>query len=832
MHFLFSHSKSVITAIVLIVLGCAWQLPQIQIDTDPENMLVQHHPDRVFHNQIKQTFALKDVIVLGISVDKALFEPAYLADIDAVSKFILANPHVVHRDVLSLSTVDNIKHIDSGTLRFEWLMKEAPDSPAKAIQIREAALNIPLFKNTLVSGDGKASIIFIPVTDKQKSYEIAQVLREFISQLPSAPHWYITGLPIAENQFGVEMFVQMAISAPLAGLTILGLMWLFFRSISLILAPMFVAIATVIITMGALIGMGFTVHIMSSMIAIFLMPIAVVDGVHVLSEFSEKYDGNSDVKYTIALVLKDLFKPMLLTSVTSSAGFLSLLLTPIPPVQIFGAFIGLGILVAFALTLVIIPIYINSMSAPSLQALHRIHTNKGAIQHLCSVIGNLAMNHKSVWVGLAVFVCAMAIVGMTKIQVNDNPVRWFKSNHEIRIADAKLNEQFSGTYNAYLVISHTGKRQSVAQLMPTNPPAKLKPWIASLAEDISLPSLLNEIEDQLFLNSIETEQWLLEFAHTVEQAIGSQQIMLQPDVLKYIDTLEQALEEQAFVGKANSVIDIVKLMNREIVSGNQSDYRLPLRRDAIAQLLLQYQSSHRPQDLWHYVTPDYRQTLLWLQMTSGDNKTMSSVKAFVEDYTKTNPLPKALKLQWAGKSYLNLVWQENMVGGMLESLIGAFAVVFVVMLLLLRSVQLAVIAMLPLSISILGIYGLIGFIGKDYDMPIAVLSALTLGLSVDFAIHFLVRAKSHLEQSKDIQATLEYMFTEPSTAIVRNALVVAFGFVPLLFAPLVPYITVGFFLAAIMLISALVTLLILPVCLHWLHHKTTRRYEGLNYETH
>ena len=92
MHFLFSHSKSVITAIVLIVLGCAWQLPQIQIDTDPENMLVQHHPDRVFHNQIKHTFSLKDVIVLGISVDKALFEPAYLADIDAVSKFVLANP--------------------------------------------------------------------------------------------------------------------------------------------------------------------------------------------------------------------------------------------------------------------------------------------------------------------------------------------------------------------------------------------------------------------------------------------------------------------------------------------------------------------------------------------------------------------------------------------------------------------------------------------------------------------------------------------------------------------------------------------------------------------
>jgi hypothetical protein len=54
------------------------------------------------------------------------------------------------------------------------------------------------------------------------------------------------------------------------------------------------------------------------------------------------------------------------------------------------------------------------------------------------------------------------------------------------------------------------------------------------------------------------------------------------------------------------------------------------------------------------------------------------------------------------------------------------------------------------------------------------------------------------------------MFDEPATAITRNALVIAFGFTPLLFAPLVPYITVGIFLASIMAISALVTLLILP----------------------
>ena len=80
--------------------------------------------------------------------------------------------------------------------------------------------------------------------------------------------------------------------------------------------------------------------------------------------------------------------------------------------------------------------------------------------------------------------------------------------------------------------------------------------------------------------------------------------------------------------------------------------------------------------------------------------------------------------------------------GMLNSLISAFFMVLLMMLFLFRSIKIGLLAMLPLSVTILFIYGLIGFVGKDYDMPIAVLSALTLGLSVDFAIHFLERCRA------------------------------------------------------------------------------------------
>ena len=218
------------------------------------------------------------------------------------------------------------------------------------------------------------------------------------------------------------------------------------------------------------------------------------------------------------------------------------------------------------------------------------------------------------------------------------------------------------------------------------------------------------------------------------------------------------------------------------------------------------------------MTPDYRSALVWLQLTSGDNQDMTAVIELVDSYIASHPMPAGIEADWAGKAYLNVVWQENMVAGMLDSLLGAFVMVFIMMVVLFRSFVYGILAMLPLTITITFIYGLIGIVGKDYDMPIAVLSALTLGLSVDFAIHFLERARATFNDTQSVKQTMALMFEEPATAISRNALVIALGFTPLLFAPLVPYITVGVFLASIMAVSALVTLLLLPAVMS-LGHK-------------
>ncbi|MDP8217312.1 MAG: MMPL family transporter, partial [Candidatus Theseobacter exili] len=207
----------------------------------------------------------------------------------------------------------------------------------------------------------------------------------------------MTGQPVAQDTFGVEMLVQMATSAPMAGLVIFLLLLLFFKKISLIIAPMIIAILSVVCTMGLLIGLGFDVHIMSSMIAIFLMPIAVADSVHILSEFFDLYHRFNDKAKTIRHVIGHLFTPMLYTSMTTIAGFASLAMTPIPPVRIFGLHIAFGVALAWVLTMTLIPAYIMVfVSSKSLQKVSLSSSqkeNKSIMAKMLHWIGSFSYNH-------------------------------------------------------------------------------------------------------------------------------------------------------------------------------------------------------------------------------------------------------------------------------------------------------------------------------------------------------------------------------------------------------------------------------------------------------
>ncbi len=829
-------------------------LAPLKVDTDPENMLSRDEPVRVFHNEMKKRLGLNDIVVVGVVNDthpNGVFNPASLKNIYALTEFAKTltwpdkkDPEktagVINRDLIAPSTVDNIEQGGVGEVRFSWLMASPPETEEEALALREKAERLPFLEGTLVSENGKALALYVPLTSKDQSYRVYKALLQKAATFEGDDEFHITGLPVANDTFGVEMFIQMGISAPLAMVVIFVLMLLFFRKFVLIVSPMIVAMVSVIWTMGLLVATGNTVHIMSSMIPIFIMPIAVLDSIHILSEFFERYQETRDRRKTVLHVMESLFMPMLYTSLTSAAGFGSLALTPIPPVQVFGLFIAFGILAAWALTIIFIPAYIMLIPQRTLENFGS--TTPGEDKHDNTLVGRflhlqgrLTYRFAKPILALALAAVTVAGYGISQININDNPTKWFKASHPIRVADRVLNKHFGGTYMAYLTLRPGGEGIPTAEVKQNlqealaefaeeeaamNP--EVKAVMATLNERLADASGKVESGDALLADLVTAAESQLDAAEgdtlyawedtlaLIEEQQQRSELFKQPEALRYIEALQAHLQTTGVVGKSNSLADLVKTVYRELLGGEEENFVVPESARAVAQSLITYESSHRPHDLWHFVTPDYRETSIWVQLKSGDNQDMGNVVAAVDDFVAKNPPPLGLKHQWFGLTYINIVWQEKMVSGMLQAFLGSFLVVLLLMTILFRSALWGLLCMIPLTITIGLIYGVIGLIGKDYDMPVAVLSSLTLGLAVDFAIHFLARARSFYEDHGSWEAVHEKVFGEPARAIARNVVVIAVGFLPLLFAPLTPYITVGIFLAAILLVSGVGTLILLP----------------------
>ena len=831
-------------------------LSPLKVDTNPENMLAADEPVRQYHKRMRKEMDLHDMIVLGVLNEThphGVFNPASLQRVHALTEFIKTlqwpdkdDPDkrvgIVPSDIIAPATVDVIEQADPGTVSFSWLMRAPPTTQEQATAIFQTMQRFPMMEQIMVSNDGRVLAMYLPITSKEISYRIYDVLRERIAGMSGEERYFITGLPVAEDTFGVEMFIQMAISAPMAMIVVFALLLFFFRNLVLVWAPMIVAMLSVICTVALLVITGNTVHIMSSMIPIFIMPIAVIDSVHILSEFFDFYPRIRDLRLTMTHVMRELFIPMFFTSLTTAVGFASLALVPIPPVQVFGVFVAIGVMLAWLLSVTFIPAYIALLSDKTrgrlAAAAERAASRKGPIRAgLLDNARRMTARYPGRILAVAFTVVAACVVGITRIEVNDNPVRWFGPDHPIRVADRVLNEHLAGTYMAYLALepetgpdalgeTRAGVERQLTELAVEFPAhAELINRVQARVQQTAArsPDLLADLRQYAGqrLDAATDDQYDFWDAVLVSLDELAQQgeVFKDPDVLNYLDELQVALLDTGIVGKVVSVTDFAKTVNRELRGGTDADYRVPDSARGVAQTLMTYQNSHRPHDLWHSVTPDFRKTVLWLMLNSGDNRDMTAVIDATNAFMAANPPPVKLSAKWFGLTYINVIWQDKMVTGMIGSIAGSFVTVLLLMIVLLRSTLWGLLAMVPLSATMLLIYGALGLAGKSYDMPVAVLSSLSIGLAVDFTIHFLVRIRHFVSQTQSPIKAHDLAFGEPAVAISRNVLVVAVGFLPLLLAPLVPYQTVGTLIATILFASGIATLLIVPACLRiWEGH--------------
>ncbi|MBI3911350.1 MAG: MMPL family transporter [Armatimonadetes bacterium] len=742
--FAIKRPRVTLAALALVTLAFGIQLPKMKSDTDPKHMLPATSPVRVYNDKMEAWFGLHaNVIVLGIVNRDGVLNPATLERVARITDQVLRIQGVIARDVASFTTSDDVL-ARGDSLYARHLMEEVPRTPAQLAAFRKALYENPMLVERLISKDGTATAIYIPIEATANGREIADRIRAVIATEHGPERYYLAGDPVARDTFGAEMFRQMALFSPIAGLVMFLALLLMFRSLTVVGTYMAVAMASVIWSMGALIGLGLPVHIMSSMIPVFLMAIST-DTVHIFNEFFFRFPETQEKRSAILQTMRVVASPVILTDLTTAAGFASLAAGHIIPVRVFGLFVAFGTLAILLMSFTLVPAVMALMKEEKLSGLlGKEERTQGPTVRWLQSLGRVAIHgHRAVMAGGLILV-VLAIWGITLIRVNNNMVTWFKPHSELREADRIMNDLLGGTATAYLV---------------------------AVARDADA--------------------------------------MNRPEVLRYLEGLQRDLEGLPEVGKTTSLANLVKRINRVMHRNDPRFEAIPDSDRAVAQYLLLLSMAAKPSDLNSLVDYSAQQANIWLQLKTWDAVAMGAVMDRVGAYTRTHPLP-GVEFKPAGIAYFNKVWNDEVLWGMVHGFLLSLVLVFFLMVADFRSLRWGAVAFIPLIFTILLIYGFVGFVGKDFDMPISVLSTLSLGLAVDFAIHFVRRFQQRYRQDPDLERALLWTVVRPGRGIVRNAGLFALGFSVMVFADLTPYITVGAFVAAIMLLSSVATLLYLP----------------------
>ena len=737
--------KLIVAATVVLTLLFLTQFPRIKTDTNPKHMLPETSDVRVWNDEVDKVFALyEDTIVVGVRNDAGVLNRETLGRIARITEEILKLQGVASRDVNGFTTITNVA-AEAGTLKVGPLMPAAPPSEAEVELLRQALFGNPLFINRIISSDSKTTAIYVPLEKGANGAEIADKIRAIVARENGPERYYIAGDPVARDTFGAEMFKLMGIFSPIAGMIMFAAIQLMFRNLLLSFAMMAVAMVSIIWSMGLLIGAGFPVHIMSSMAPVFLMAIAT-DSIHIFNEFYFRYREKHDKLAAIRETMQAVSRPVRYTALATAAGFAVLLFMNIIPVKVFGGLIAFGTVVLRLFSFSLIPAILTFVREERIaKAAETESVELDRTARWLRRVGEVGATRPLATALVGVVLLVVAIVGTSKIHVNNNLVAWFKESSEIRVADSAMNQALGGTSLGYLVV------------------------------------LANEPE-----------------------------FMKRPEAVRWIEGLQRHLEQLPVVGKTFSVSDYVKRINQVLHDDDRKYDAVPDTKEAIGQYLFLFSMSAKPSDLDNVVDTTFQKANVWVQLKTWDAEAMRQVIHATGAYQKAHALPVSVKP--AGIAYFNLVWNDEVLGDMVRGLLMALVAVFVILAFSFRSAKWALVGYMPLLFTILLIYGVVGFAGKDFDMPLSVLSTLSLGMAVDFSIHFISRFRQRLTETggRDVQEALLWTAARPGKGIFRNAVLFAAAFSVMLFAPLTPYIAVGAFIVSMMLLSALLTILYLP----------------------
>ena len=745
---------------LFIFLGIQW----FKLDDDLVKTFPQNLPSKIIWDSIQEDFGQTEFVFVSFGTpnnnileDKiavkqnALFTNAVLDNIKGVDK------------VISLSNYNKFDgdedYLDIGPLQSESFLEDFNDDDIINQNLNEIVTyfeNNPEQKQRLVSNNNDYLNITIRPFDDSEFANIVTQVKSLADKYLGDYDIHFAGQPYLAGE--TPNLIKKDVSSLMAiGLIIMFIiLFLNLRSFYAVFIILLTIISSFVVMLGSMGWMRlitgsnyFDFTMMNTSMPIILLTIANSDGVHIVSKFFKELRKTKDRDKAIFITMDCLMQPIFLTSITTSAAFMTMISSPLE--YMVGYSVGLSFGVMWAL-------FLSCTMLPSLISLKNWSLNSKAIskesilEKLTNYIANFVIHKpKKVLFGGVLIICISAI-GIWLVNVEVNVIKFYKKGNPIRESTIFVDDNFTGTMNLSI---------KVEDLITDSD------GIPNYEHYLKLYNLQNFLEDN---NQI---SMTFSFVDVLGQAYKAY-TNSDSDFIPNADALEGTYTMLSISDKSDIDDDLISLLGK--------DY---------------------DDDFY-----DLDQLLLTAMIKTISTAEIQNLISQTEEYIEQNFDNPESNVKISGlsvfiKDFVNIIVTSSM-----TSILFSLVLILFITGLFFNSFKWGFLSIIPLASAIILNFGLMGIFGIDLNHMTALLSSVIIGVGVDFSIHYISDYRKNIINNVDYQT----MSLKTSQDVGYPILLDVFsnmGFIALLFSILIPLNHMGGLMVFAMISTSFGTLTIL-----------------------
>lgn len=443
------HPFKVLLLILAFIAGAATGVQHLGFNSDYKVFFSEDNPKLVAYEAVQSTFNKSDNISFVISSKEGdIFTAQNLEVIRQMTEDAWQIPYSSRVD-----SITNYQHSwsEEDDLIVEDLVLEGSNYSTDMLdKTRKIALNEPTLRHKLISPEGHLSLINVTVQTNNEGAEgeVVAKARE-IQQQYMADHpdisILLSGMVMMNTSFTDAAIHDNAVLVPLMFLVVVLLMVFLLRTVSGTFATIIIVITSIIATMGLTGWIGIKLSGPSASSPIMILTLAVADCIHVMSSmFFEMRQGKSK-KEAVMESLRVNLQPVILTSVTTAIGFLSMNFSDSPPFRDLGNIVAIGVMIACVLSLTLFPAIMMLLPVKVKQV------EDPAQQKMLKLAGFVSDKRKILLPAMSFLVIALVAL-LPQNTLNDNFVEYFDESTTIRQTTSYMQENLSGIIMMEVVI--------------------------------------------------------------------------------------------------------------------------------------------------------------------------------------------------------------------------------------------------------------------------------------------------------------------------------------------------------------------------------------------